>query len=52
LPPWNPGTSVRPVNPKWYEPVIGPGTPKPRPEWGWPSPGTGSEYYRGWRFPN
>ena len=62
LPPWNPATAVRQIKPKWYEPVIGPGTPKPQPNWGWHSPGKKwSQYYRatwkevfrnGWRLPD
>ena len=38
----NPGTAVRPVNIKPWEPIRG-----PRPVEG----GTGTEYYRGWRWP-
>lgn len=50
LPPWNPGTAVRRVNIKWWEPVRGPRTPKPRPDLGWQTYGTGKEYIRGLKW--
>jgi len=53
LPPWNTATRARTISPKWYEPVVGPRTPKPQPDWGWSSKGAPfSEYFRGWRFPD
>jgi len=42
-------TDVIRVQPKWYEPVIGPRPAVRNPQWG---PGGGTEYFRGWRFPN
>ncbi len=47
LPPWNPGTGVRPVNPPWWQPVRGSRPVEPA----FGQPGGGAEYYRGWRWP-
>ncbi len=52
LPPYNPGTAVRPVSVSRGESIVGPRTPKPQPDWGHPNPGTGHEYYRGGAFPD
>ena len=42
LPPWNPATAVRPVNPSPFKYVAGPRTVKSQPQWG--QPGGGIEY--------
>ena len=52
LPPHNPGTAFRRVNINPGESISGPRTPRPRPELGHNSPGTGQEYYRGPNFPD
>ncbi|MCB2230156.1 RHS repeat-associated core domain-containing protein [bacterium] len=51
LPPYNPGTAVRAVRVRCYEPIRGPRIPKPRADFGWSRQGTGLEYYRGWTWP-
>jgi RHS repeat-associated protein len=48
LPPHNPGTAVRPVSPRWWEPVRGPGVARSK----YDQPGRGWEYFRGWRWPH
>ena len=51
LPPWNDASAVRKVDVDPNEPIAGPGTPKPQPQWGWPNPGTGKQWFRGKEFP-
>jgi hypothetical protein len=43
LPPWNPGTAVRPVSPPWWQPVAGPQPIAPR----YGQPGGGWQYKTG-----
>jgi hypothetical protein len=52
LPPYNKATAVKKYTPKWHEPIVGPRKPKPQPQWGWNNKGAGSEYFKGWRFPD
>ncbi|MGQ0594874.1 MAG: RHS repeat-associated core domain-containing protein [Gammaproteobacteria bacterium] len=47
LPPYNPATGVRPINPLWWQPVRGPRPSDPANG----QPGGGPEYVRGWRWP-
>jgi RHS repeat-associated protein len=52
MPPYNKADAVRRAKILPKESVVGPRTPKPKPEWGWNKPGTGQEYYRGESFPD
>jgi RHS repeat-associated protein len=47
LPPRNPGTAVRPLMPRWWEPVIGPRSARRA----YNQLGGGAEYFQGWRWP-
>jgi hypothetical protein len=49
---YNPGDAVRRVRINKGEKIVGPRTPKAQPNWGYPKPGKGQEYYRGESFPN
>jgi RHS repeat-associated protein len=48
LPPYNPGTAVRPIRPPWYKPIRGPKPVEPE----YCQLGGGTQYYRGWRWPH
>lgn len=49
LPKPNKGNAVQPYKPNK---IVGPRTPKPKPEWNWPKPGKGKEYFDGDAFPD
>lgn len=49
LPKNNKGTAVQPYYP---ENLVGPRTPKAKPDWGWPNEGNGKEYFDGNAFPD